>query len=144
MRSILRTVRVYSMCQNSLRNLAKNTRNRGIGRVLRFRYTQLAMGSEARLYEKRLLCTFESPVSNYKNFASTRWIKQGVGEKCLKLGKMQQADWAAAQHLLSLFSSPFFRNMGSGAVSFWYNLPNLSKWCCEYSADGRWKGGGLS
>ncbi len=96
MRSILRTVRVYCMCQNSLRNLTKTPGT--VGRVLRFRPTQLAMD-------------FRDPSLNARTLRLLD--EQGVWGKFLQLEQMKQADcWAAAQHLLSLFSSPFLYDYG--------------------------------
>ncbi len=60
---------------------------------------------------------FQAPSSGWNGFMtmgsggfeSSRWTKQGVGGKCcLLIRQMRQADWAAAEHLLSPFSSPFF------------------------------------
>ncbi len=60
------------------------------------------------------------PIStvNTGGLVCTRWKKQGVGVKCAN-EQMQRVDWAAAEHLLSPFSSPFFRVKWLYDYGFW-------------------------
>jgi hypothetical protein len=71
------------------------------------------------------------PSLNTGGLVCTRWTKQGLGGNCLLLGPIRKVDWAAAEHLLSPFSSHFFRvtwlydcgfgwtSRGSGGKCLW-------------------------
>jgi hypothetical protein len=63
----------------------------------------------------------------------TRWTKQRVGGKCLQLGQMRQVDWAAAEHLLSPFSSPYFRVKWLYDYGFWSGKVKKNPWVRSFS-----------
>ncbi len=61
----------------------------------------------------------ESPLySKYGGLVCTWWTKRGVGGKCAN-EQMWRVDWAAAEHLQSPFSSPFFSVKWPYDYGFW-------------------------
>ena len=91
-----------------------NPRTRIYKKKWQWANAQFDWGLWAAAQERRCLCVYTKegtrvPSLNTRGLACTRWTKQGLEGNCLQLGHIRQVDWAAAQHLLSPFSSPFFR-----------------------------------
>ncbi len=72
------------------------------------------------------------PSLNTGGLACTRWIKQGVGGKCLKLGQIRQAGWAAC----SESSQPLLVPLLWGEIALW--LWALGSMCLPDSCIATW------
>ncbi len=86
-----------------------------LGRDLKWETSNFPGGLRPCSREKVLLCAEKRG----KGFSIYSVNEDEAKGKCLKLGQMRLVDWAVAEHLLSPFSSPFFRVKWLYDYGFW-------------------------